>query len=221
MDFTSKNYILMDLDGTITDSEEGIINSLKYTLNAYGISDYDEKLLNQFIGPPLIESCMKIFGFNEIKAREAVEKYREYFRETGIFENRLYDGIELLLKELAAAGKKLILATSKAEVFAVKILDHFNISQYFWDVVGSELDGSRIKKDEIIRYIIDNVGIRELSGAVMIGDREHDIIGAGKTGIDSIGVLYGYGSYEELHNAGATLIVSTVEELREAILTTK
>lgn len=218
MDFTSKKIILFDLDGTLTDSGEGIINSLKYTLTAYGINDYDEKTLNKFIGPPLIESLMEIFGFDELKAREAVEKYREYFREIGILENRLYNGIELLLKSLVTDERKIILATSKAEVFAVRILEHFNISHYFWVVAGSELDGTRIKKSEVIRFALDKAGIVELSSVIMIGDRKHDILGAKEIGIDSIGVLYGYGNYEELENAGASMIVETVEELRKALL---
>ena len=218
MDFTSKKIILFDLDGTLTDSGEGIINSLKYTLTAYGISDYDEKILNRFIGPPLIESLTEIFGFDELKAREAVEKYREHFREIGIFENRLYDGIELLLKSLATDERKIILATSKAEVFAVRILEHFNISQYFWVIAGSELDGTRIKKSEVIRHALDKAGVFELSSAVMVGDREHDVFGAKQAGMDSIGVLYGYGNKEELGKAGASMIVEAVGDLHKALL---
>ncbi|MCX8130572.1 MAG: HAD family hydrolase [Clostridia bacterium] len=218
MDFTSKKTILFDLDGTITDSGEGIINSLKYTLKAYGINDYDENKLYKFLGPPLTESFMEILGFDELKALEAVEKYREYFRDIGIFENKLYNGIESLLKSLVADGRKIILATSKAEVFAVRILEHFNISQYFFVAAGSELDGTRIKKSEVIRYALDKAGIVDLGNAVMVGDRMHDVIGARETGIDSIGVLYGYGNYEELNNAGASLIVETIDELRKSLI---
>lgn len=218
MEFTLKKIIIFDLDGTLTDSGEGIINSLKYTLKAYGISNYDEKSLNKFLGPPLIESFMEELGFDKLKALEAVDKYREYFRDIGIFENRLYNGIELLLKSLAADERKIILATSKAEVFAVRVLEHFNISHYFWAVAGSELDGTRIKKSEVIRYALDKAGIDELSSAVMIGDRKHDILGAKEIGIDSIGVLYGYGNYEELKNAGASMIVESVEDLHKALI---
>jgi phosphoglycolate phosphatase len=218
MKFTSKKTILFDLDGTITDSGVGIINSLKYTLKAYGISNYDEKVLYKFVGPPLIESFMEILDCDELKAQEAVGKFREYFRDIGIFENRLYNGIELLLKSLATDERKIILATSKTEIFAVRILEHFNISHYFWVVAGSELDGTRIKKSEVIRYALDKAGIVELSSAVMIGDRKHDILGAKEIGIDSIGVLYGYGNYEELKNAGASMIVETVEDLHKALI---
>ncbi len=218
MKFTFKKVILFDLDGTITDSGEGIINSLKYTLKAYGISNYDEKALYKFLGPPLIESFMEILRFDELKAQEAVDKYREYFRDFGIFENRMYKGIESLLKSLATDERKIILATSKAEVFAVRILEHFNISDYFWAVAGSELNGTRTKKSEVIRYALDKAGIGELNSAVMIGDRKHDILGAKEIGIDSIGVLYGYGNYEELKNAGASIIVETVEDLHKALI---
>ncbi len=218
MDFTTKKAVLFDLDGTITDSGEGIINSLKYALKAYGISNYDEKELYRFLGPPLTEAFMEILGFDELKAKKAVDKYREYFRDTGIFENRLYDGIDLLLEKLASGGRKVILATSKAEVFAVRILEHFRISQYFWAVAGSELDGARNKKSEVIRHALDKAGIVELGSAVMVGDRKHDVFGAKEMGIDSIGVLYGYGNREELENAGASMIVETVEALHKALL---
>jgi len=218
MEFITKKTILFDLDGTLTDSCEGIINSLKYALKAYGVNDYDEKELYRFLGPPLIESFTEILGCDELKAKDAVEKYREYFREIGIFENRMYDGIEELLKNLAADGRKIILATSKAEVFAVRILKHFNIDSYFWVAAGSELNGTRIKKGEVIRYALDKAGIVDLSSVVMVGDRKHDVLGAKEAGIDCIGVLYGYGDYEELQHAGASMIVHTVEELQRVLM---
>lgn len=218
MNFNSKNTILFDLDGTLTDSGEGIVNSFKYTLKAYNINDYDEKMLNKYIGPPLNDAMREIFCCGDAKAREAIEKYREYYKSKGIFENRLYDGIEPLLRSLARDNRKIILATSKAEVFAVKILDRFNISQYFMSVAGSELDGSRIKKDEVIRYALGKAGIEDLKSVIMVGDREHDILGARDTGIDSIGVLYGYGNYEELKNAGASVIVESVKDLHKVLL---
>lgn len=217
MNLALKKTILFDLDGTITDSGEGIINSLKYALKAFEIHDYDEKILYKFLGPPLIESFMGLLGFDELKAHEAVKKYREYFCEIGLCENKLYMNIEDLLKSLVADGRKLIIATSKAEVFAIKILEHFNISQYFSIIAGSELNGTRIKKGEVIRYALDRAGIVDLSEVVMIGDREHDIIGANEVGIDAIGVLYGYGNYEELKKAGALRIVETIEELKNVL----
>lgn len=218
MDFKSKKTILFDLDGTITDSGEGIINSLKYTLKAYGIYNYDEQILNKYIGPPLAESLMELLGFDELKANEAVGKYREYYRDIGIFENRIYNGIELLLKSLVTDNREIVLATSKSEVFAIRVLEHFNISHYFSTVAGSAMNGTRIRKSEVIRYALDKAGIVELNSVVMIGDRKHDILGAKEIGIDSIGVLYGYGNYEELKNAGASLIVETVEDLHTALV---
>ena len=218
MNFTTKKTIIFDLDGTITESGQGIINSVEYTLKAYGIKDYNEKDLSKFLGPPLISAFMDFLGFDELKAIEAVEVYREYFRDIGIFENRLYDGIELLLKNLVGDKREIILATSKAEVFAVRVLEHFNISQYFLVVAGSELDGTRTKKSEVIRYALDKYGAVELCNVVMIGDRKHDIIGAKEIGIDSIGVLYGYGNCEEFETAGASMIVETVEELQKTLI---
>lgn len=218
MDFTTKKAILFDLDGTLTDSCEGIINSIVYTLDAYGVTGYDRNDLYRFVGPPLTESFKELLCVDGEKVMEAVEKYREYFRDTGIFENRLYDGVESLLNSLANSGKKIILATSKAEAFAVRILEHFNILQYFEVVAGSELSGERNKKDEVIKYALDKAGLSALNDAVMVGDRKYDITGAKRSGIDSIGILYGYGSREELEEAGATAIAETVEELKRLLL---
>jgi Predicted phosphatases len=219
MNFKQKKTVLFDLDGTLTDSGRGIVNSFKYAIKAYGMMDYDENMLKKFVGPPLNDSFMSLPGFDEAKAKEAIEIYREYYRAKGIFENELYDGIDQMLKNLWKNGKKLILATSKAEVFAMKILEHFEIAEYFYGVVGSQLDGSRIKKGEVIRFALDKCRICELESTVMVGDREFDILGAKEGGIESIGVLYGgYGTREELENAGATAIVETVEELEKAFL---
>ncbi|WP_010246224.1 HAD hydrolase-like protein [Acetivibrio cellulolyticus] len=218
MNFTSKKTILFDLDGTITDSGEGIVNSIEYALKAYGISDYDRSHLYTYLGPPLIDTFKNGFGFDELTAIEAVEKFREYFKDIGIFENKLYNGIELLLKRLKESERKIILATSKAEVFAVRILEHFKIADYFDVVVGSELDGTRLRKSEVIRYALGKAGITELSSVVMIGDRKEDIIGAKETGIESIGVLYGYGSFEELEKAGTSMIVETIDELGKTLM---
>ncbi|HOP99849.1 MAG TPA: HAD hydrolase-like protein [Acetivibrio clariflavus] len=218
MNFTNKKIILFDLDGTITESGEGIVNSIEYALKALGITDYNRADLFRYLGPPIIETFKNEFGFDDLKAVDAVEKFRKYFRETGIYENKLYDGIELLLKRISESGRKIILATSKAEVFAVRILEYFNIINYFNIIAGSELDGSRIRKGDVIRYALNKAGIIDLNSAVMVGDRKEDILGANEVGIDSIGVLYGYGSLEELKNAGAVAIVKTVEELGKVLI---
>lgn len=207
------HYILFDLDGTLTDPGEGITNSVAHALAYYGIQNEDRSLLNKFIGPPLAESFAEFYGFSEERIAEATEYFREYFRDKGIFENEIYEGIEDVLKELLANGKELIVATSKPEEFAKRILEHFHIIQYFTFVAGSTMDEKRVKKDEVIRYALESCGIEDMSQAIMIGDRRHDIIGAKKVEMDSIGVLYGYGDEEELTGAGATYLAETVQDI--------
>ena len=210
-------YILFDLDGTLTDSGTGIINSVIYALKKYGIEVKDPSELNKFVGPPLCDSFQKHCRFSYKEAETAVEYYREYYREKGIFENLLYDGIEALLKKLKDSRRTLILATSKPTDFAKQVLEYFDIAKYFTYVAGSSLDGTMVKKDEVIKYAIENCSITDLSRAIMIGDREHDIIGARKVGIKSIGVLYGYGNRNELETAGADFIVDTVADLGKVL----
>lgn len=215
-----KNYdfILFDLDGTLTDPGEGITNSVAYALKKYGIVVGDKTTLYKFIGPPLIDSFMKYFGFPHAQAVEATEFYREYFAVAGIFENRVYPGIEELLKKLHSAGKKLILATSKPEEFAVAILEHFGIAQYFTYIAGSQMDGTRAYKDQVIAYALESAAVPSADSAIMIGDREYDIIGAKKLGMDSIGVLFGYGNREELEAAGATYIADSADDISAVLL---
>ena len=208
-----KQIVLFDLDGTLTDPKVGITKSVRYALNAYGIQVDDLDSLCAFIGPPLHESFMKFYGFSEKMAFEAVDKYREYFKETGIYENVMYHGIEQLLQRLVDEGKQLAVATSKPTVFAVKIAEHFGISRFFSYIVGSELDGSRTRKGEVIAQALKELEVKDLSTVVMVGDREHDVVGARENGIDSIGVLYGYGDRAELERAGASLIAASVAEL--------
>ena len=210
-----KKYILFDLDGTISDPKMGITKSVRYSLKSFGIEIDNTDELTPFIGPPLRDSYKKFYGFTDSEAETAVAKYREYFAETGIFENTLYNGIAEMLKALKTLDKTLVIATSKPTVYAVRILEHFNIGDYFKFVSGSELDGTRSKKDEVIAFAMKNCGITSADSTIMVGDREHDIIGAKKSGIDSVGVLYGYGDYDELSNAGATYIVESVEKLLE------
>ena len=206
-------YILFDLDGTLTEPKEGITKSVAYALKYYGIHVEDLDTLCPFIGPPLKESFMKFYGFDDAKAEEAVEKYREYFRPHGVYENEMYEGIPELLQMLKKQGKVIVLATSKPTVFANIILEHFHLKSYFDCIVGSELDGTRVRKDEVITYALQQMCIRDKREVVMIGDREHDILGAKANGLASIGVLYGHGNLEELQKAGADKIVETVQEL--------
>lgn len=206
-------YILFDLDGTLTDPGIGITNSVMHALRKYGIEVADRTELYKFIGPPLIESFEKYYGFSHEEAVKSVDYYREYYRDKGIYENSVYDGIENLLAALYKEGKKIILATSKPELFAKQILRHFDLEKYFLFAAGSTMDETRTNKAEVIEYALSECGITDKSSVVMIGDREHDIIGANKNGIDSIGVLFGYGSREELEAAGATYIAETVGEI--------
>lgn len=214
-----KNYdvILFDLDGTLTDSSPGIINSIIYALKKYDIKVDDTSELRKFLGPPLHESFKEFYGFDENKAWEAVSFYREYFSTKGLLENEVYNGISSLLQKLRDNGKRLVLATSKPQRFTDKILEHFDLTKYFEFVAGSNMDGTRSKKADVIEYALHQCRVTDKSKAVMIGDREHDIIGASAVGIDSIGVEYGYGNYEELSNAGGTYIVKTVNELNDLI----
>lgn len=214
-----KNYkvVMFDLDGTLTDSSPGIINSIIYALKKYKITVENTDELRKFLGPPLHESFKAFYGFDDEKSMEAVSFYREYFSTKGLFENDVYDGIVTLLQQLSENGKRLILATSKPQEFTERIMKHFELAKYFEFIAGSNMDGTRSKKAEVIDYALDKCGIADKSCVVMIGDRMHDIIGAKAVGIDSIGVEYGYGDYEELNSAGATYIVKTVDELRNII----
>ena len=210
--------ILFDLDGTLTDPGEGITNSVAYSLAHYGIEVTDRRELYKFIGPPLYESYMRFYGFSEAQAHQAVEVYREYYRPKGIFENRVYDGIPTLLAQLKAAGKTLLVATSKPEGFSNQILRHFGLSQYFTFVAGSTLDGSRIRKGDVIAHALAQSGV-DPAHCLMVGDREHDVLGAAEHGIPCLGVTFGYGSREELEAAGAVGVADTVDEISRFIFT--
>ncbi len=214
-------HILFDLDGTMTESGPGILNSVQYALRHYGIEETDMDKLRLFVGPPLVDSFMNLYGFSSQKAHEAVFVYREYFSDKGIFENSLYEGIEDLLKSLKSAGKKLYVATGKPEIFLPRILEHFDIAKYFDYVCGSDADEKHCQKWEIIENVICHEHLEPLvkSGNVlMVGDRKHDTEGAIKNNIPCAGVLYGYGTREELSRNGATYILATVKELKEFLL---
>lgn len=211
------NYLLFDLDGTITNSETGITRCVEYALNYFGIQVSDLHDLLPFIGPPLLDSFKEFYHFTDEQAVIATEKYRERYKDKGIYENELYPGIEELLAQAGQQGKTVILATSKPEIFARRILDYFELSSYFSFVAGSGLDGSLHTKTDVINYILQSNKIADLSSVVMIGDRKHDIIGAKNVGIDSIGVLYGFGNYDELTQAGASHIVKDIAALRNLL----
>lgn len=210
-------YFLMDLDGTITDPKVGITKAVAYALKQYGINIENLDSLLKFIGPPLTESFQQYYGFSETNSKEAVLKYREYYVPYGIYENQLYDGMEHMLKSVVEHGGKIILATSKPQIFAEKILRHFHIDEYFELVAGSNMDLSRYKKGEVIEYALRELSINS-EDAIMIGDREHDIIGARENKLSSIGVTYGYGTRQELIDEEADFIAQNVSELEELML---
>ncbi|WP_105146632.1 HAD family hydrolase [Streptococcus suis] len=212
--------ILFDLDGTLTDSGQGILNSVAYALEKMGIEEPDIANLNRFIGPPLYESFSRFYQLSPEDTQSAVDAFRVYFKEKGMFENQLYPGIIPLLEELRTAGKTLVIATSKPEIFAKQILEHFGIAHYFDVIAGASLDSSRISKADVIGYAINQLEAFP-KHAVMIGDREHDIEGARMHQLPAIGVLYGYGNKQEFEKAGATMIVETIQDLKRVLLTTE
>lgn len=213
-----KDYstILFDLDGTLTDPGLGITNSVAYALERFGITVSDRTSLYKFIGPPLRDSFMAYYGFTPGEAERAVAVYREYYSVDGLFENEVYPGIPELLAKLKGAGKRLIVATSKPEGFSARILEHFGLMKHFDFVAGATLDGSRGTKIEVMNHAITSCGV-DPADAVMIGDREFDILGAKHFGLASIGVLFGYGSREELTKAGADRLAADVTELEQLL----
>lgn len=210
--------ILFDLDGTLTDSSQGILNSVAYALEKMNIPVPDIQELLPFIGPPLVESFQTFYHFSPEKSLEAVEYFREYFADKGIFENAVYPHIPELLENLHNKEKQLILATSKPEVFAKKVLKHFELDHYFTIVAGASLDSSRIKKADVIAYALEQLPAVHRQTCVMVGDREHDIIGARENDIASMGILYGFGNRKELEQAGATYISEDVDQMLEILL---
>jgi len=219
----SKNYkaIFFDLDGTLTDSCPGILNSVAYALKKMNVEVPEHNELLSFVGPPLIDEFKRKFNFSHEQAEQSVAYFREYFRDKGIFENTPYDGIKEVLSELKNAGYILVIATSKPEEFAMRIAKHFELEEYFEFICGSTFDETRNKKHQVIKYAVEKLSEKyDISNdeILMIGDRHHDIDGAKLNEIDSMGVLYGYGSEEELRAAGAHYIAAGVSDIAAAIL---
>lgn len=209
--------LIFDLDGTLTDSAPGVTKSVQYALKKFAI-EVEAEQLKAFVGPPLQQSFQKYYGFSEADAFKAVSYYREYYSKFGIYENRLYPDIGNLIRNLKSVGKKLYVATSKPTIFAEKVLAHFEIDCFFSMIVGSNLDGTRVNKVEVLEYLFKHAHGMDLKRAVMIGDRKFDIIGAHAKKLDSIAVTYGYGSLEELSAEEPTKIVSSVSELQTFLL---
>jgi phosphoglycolate phosphatase len=208
-------YFLFDLDGTLTDPGIGITNSVMYALDKYDIHISDRKELYPFIGPPLTDSFRKYYGFTEEQALQAVEYYREYFRAGGIFENTVYEGIPEMLAELKKKNAIVALATSKPREFAVQILEHFGLYQYFDFVGAATMDGRISRKADVIKQLIAELGDIDKEEVLMIGDRDQDVNGAKANDMRCLGVLWGYGSKEELMGAGADYLASAPSDIPE------
>lgn len=209
----SFKYCLFDLDGTLTDPAIGITNSVMHALEKYDIHVGDRSELYPFIGPPLDYSFKTFYGFTDEQAVQAIKYYREYFSVTGLFENSVYEGIPEMLEELKGKGVKIALATSKPYEFSIKILKHFDLYKYFDFFGAATMDGRISKKEDVISTLLDEVGVQNKDEILMVGDRHHDIDGAKANGLKSAGVLWGYGSAEELEQAGADYVLASSSEL--------
>ncbi len=207
--------VLFDLDGTLTDPKPGITRCVQYALAKLGIDEPDLERLVPFIGPPLLNSFKEFYHLDDQRAQQALQYYRERFSTVGLYENAVFPGIEGMLRELTEQGKKLLVATSKPTVFSLKIIEHFKLQSYFEAVVGSNLDGTRVEKAEVIEFALSQLSHGDLSHVLMVGDRKHDVIGAKKNGIDVAAISYGYGSIEELAEAQPTYLFTSVQALHE------
>lgn len=210
-------YIFFDLDGTLTDSQDGILNSFRSIFKHFGIKEPEYEVLRTYIGPPLVLTIGQTLGFTGEKLQEAVKVFRSYYDNQGYMENRVYKGIPEALKCLKALGCKLSVATSKPEHTAIKIMEHFDIAKYFDHICGSLPDESRSKKTDVIEYAIKLNGITDRSKLLMVGDRKFDVEGAHQSGLKCAGVLFGYGSREEFEAAGADYIVENPEDLEKLL----
>ena len=211
-----QKHILFDLDGTIVRSDLGITKGVQKSLEHFGIYEEIDDL-KKFVGPPMVESYTNFYGFSLEQYKEALDVFHDYYRTVGIFECELYDGIEEMLKSMSKEYK-LYVATSKPEREARRVIEHFGLDKYFTFVGGSDGDFNtkRATKTAVIEYVLETNKIMDRGYAVMVGDKSHDIVGAGNTGLKSIGVLYGYGGLEEFE--GANYIVKNVEDLRDMFL---
>ena len=214
-------YVLFDLDGTLTDPKPGITQCVQYALRCMGIEEPDLDKLEPFIGPPLTDSFREFYGMDQEQAAEAVAKYRERFSEKGLYENEIYPGMKQMLENLKTAGCHLAVASSKPEHFVKLILEYFDIDGYFEVIVGSELDGTRCQKEEVVaealrRFFPD--GNIPCDDIVMVGDRKFDIIGGREKGLHQIGVAYGYAPEGELEAAEGDYIVNDLDELERVLI---
>ena len=217
MDLNLKKYFLLDLDGTLTDTEEGVVNSFLYSLAKIGVTVDDRSSMRWIIGPPILDSYKRMLSCSDEEAKKLLAGYREYYNNRGIWENRLYDGVEEMLCRLFDGGKVLFTATSKPDVFAKRILDKHGVSKYFKYIYGSKLDGSISTKEEVLLNIINTEGI-DISECVLVGDTKYDVLGAREVGMDVIGIRWGFGSDEEFVEYPPDMTFTTPDEVCKALL---
>lgn len=211
----SFDTILFDLDGTITDSAPGVMNAFHYALSAFGIEPESHAELKKVVGPPLTYSFHTFYGVPEERVPEIMEYYLSYYLPRGIYENSVYPGMEELFQRLRAAGKRLVVASSKRQDGVDTVMVHFGLDKYFDLMAGSDQSAGRVEKSHVIRYILDTLGIDDISTAILVGDRKYDVEGALPFGLATVGVLHGYGSEEELKAAGAAYVVKDAWELMD------
>ena len=214
----SKRYVFFDLDGTLTDPAEGITNSVMYALRHFGIEVMDRRKLYPFIGPPLSDSYAKYYGFTAEQSEKGVNLFREYFREKGIFENMPYPGMPELLAELHQLGCKLVVTSSKPQLFVERILDHFDMAKYFHAVCGATMDEKTSRKPIIIRNALDICPEAGADNTIVVGDHALDVIGAHENGLPACAVLYGYGENDAIEEAKPEYTACSVNDLRMCLV---
>lgn len=210
--------VLFDLDGTLINSKLGITKCTQYALEFFGITEPDADKLECFIGPPLIESFQKYYGFSPDKAKEAVAKYRERYHSVGIYECELYPDVEETLQRLKTAGYRIAMASSKPEVSCKQIMEHFGLSGYFDEIVGATLDGRIDSKISVLREVLRRLATRNLSELCLVGDTRFDALGAKEAGIDCVGVTYGFGSRRELLESGVIEVCNSMKEVGDYLV---
>ncbi len=212
-----RDIIFFDLDGTLTDSAPGVMNSFHHALTQFGIEPESHEELRRVVGPPLKYSFTVTYGVPVERFPEIMEHYLSYYLPKGMFENSVYPGVEELLKRLRTAGKRLAVASSKWQYGVNTVMEHYGLDKYFDFLGGSEESEGRIEKADVIRWMLRSMDIRDLSRVLMVGDRKYDVEGARECGIDTVGVLWGYGTADELTSAGATAVAETPDALAKML----
>ncbi len=212
------DYIFFDLDGTLTESGPGISRGVAAALETIGIKEDREEVLQSFVGPPLLQRFQEVYGVDPETGERLIAAYREYYSKQGVFENRVYDGIRETLQRLTDAGKKLAIASNKPGMYVNVVLEQYDLARYFVLVSAADASDNRMSKTDMLEYAISVLGITDRSKVLLVGDRKYDAVGARECGIDCLGVLYGYGSREELEENGVTAFAETASDIADRIL---